>query len=123
MNTKGPPNTRPMPVPRPVAVEKKVLEKHVEQYLYKQMKKLGGECYKWQSINQRGVADRICVFPPNSLCPTGIVCMVELKKDIKARLSPGQKKFHARMTELRVPNVYVLHGKEEVRLWITSMGY
>ncbi len=123
MGTKGPPNPRPVPIPRPVAVEKKILEKHVEQFLYKKMKKLGGECYKWQSINQRGVADRICIFPPSGHCPTGIVCMVELKKDKKAKLSPGQIKFHNKMIELRVPNVYVLHGKDEVSLWIKSMGY
>lgn len=108
---------KPVDVPKPVAVKKKVLEKHVEAYLYKKMKKLGGECYKWSSANTRGVADRICVFPG------GIVAMVELKKDTKAKLSPTQVKFHNKMSALNVPHVVVLHGKEEVTQWIKSMGY
>lgn len=113
----------PVEVPKPVAVKKKVLEKHVEAYLYKKMKKLGGECYKWSSTNMRGVADRICVFPPDRNCPTGIITLVELKKDAKAKLSPTQVKFHDKMAALRVPHVYVLHGKEEIDLWLKSMGH
>lgn len=119
----APPAPPAVVVPAPVKVKKKILEKHVEAYLYKKMKKLGGECYKWSSVNMRGVPDRICIFPPDRNCPTGIVTFVELKKDTKAKLSGGQAKFFKRMTEMRVNHCYVLHGKEEVDLWLKSMGH
>ena len=117
MSTKGPPLPRSVPVPRPVAVKKKVLEKDVEKYLYKRMKKLGGECYKWSSSNVRFVSDRICVFP------TGEIWFIELKKDSKSKLSPGQSKFLTKMRELNVTNVDVLYGKEDVDNWLTLLGY
>ena len=110
-------------IPRPVIIKKKRLEKDVATHLYRRMKKLGGECYGWSSINTRGVTDKICVFPPLIFNGIGRVCMVELKRDTKSKLSPGQVKFHARMTALHVPHVYVLHGKEEVDLWLKSMGH
>lgn len=123
MSVKGPPTPRPVSIPKPVAVKKKVLEKHVERFLYKEMKKLGGECYKWSSANVRGVPDRVCVFPPNINSPTGIVALVELKRDATCTLSDNQKRFFARMNELKVNHIYVLHGKEEVSQWIKDMGY
>ena len=112
-------------IPRPVTIKKKILEKHVEQYLYKRMKKLGGECFKWSSINMTGVTDRICIFPPNKMLfmPEGLITFVELKKDNKAKLSPRQNKFHNRMGELHVQHVYVLYGKDDVDRWLKSMGY
>ena len=129
MGTNGPPKARPTPVarsgaiPEPIKLERKVLEKHVEQHLYKKMKKLGGECYKWSSVNMRGVPDRVCVFPPMNPFDQGEVWLVELKKDTKAKLSLNQAKFFARMNEMRIPRTTVLHGKEEVDLWLKSMGY
>jgi len=117
MTINGPQKPIPIPVPQPIKVERKVLEKHVEQFLIKKMKDLGGECYKWHSQNVRFVTDRICVFP------NGTTALVELKRDVTCKLSTGQAKFHARMKELNVPHVYVLHSKEEVSQWISSMGY
>jgi len=110
-------------IPKPVAVKKKVLEKDVEQYLYKKMKKLGGECFKWASMNMRGVPDRICIFPPSGVHLHGRVIFVELKKDAKAKLSPGQAKFFARMAQLQMHDCIVIHGKEEVDGWLKSLGY
>ena len=110
-------------VPAPVTVKKKVLEKHVEAYLYKKMKKLGGECFKWASMNQRGVPDRICVFPPLGGTGAGLVCFVELKKDAKCKLSPGQQSFFNKMDTLHIASCFVLHGKAEVDLWLKTMGY
>ena len=40
-----------------------VLEKAVEAYLVKEVKKLGGMSLKWPAIAQKGVPDRICIFP------------------------------------------------------------
>lgn len=50
-------------------------EKTTEAYLVKQVKKLGGLCFKWSSVNQRGVPDRICVFPGN------LIFFVEVKSE------------------------------------------
>ena len=55
-----------------------MLEKEIEKYLVKRMKEIGGECYKWSSPGNRGVPDRICIFP------SGKVVFVELK-------APGKK--------------------------------
>lgn len=55
-----------------------MLEKTIEAYLVKRMKEIGGECYKWSSPGNRGVPDRICIFP------NGLVLFVEVKK-------PGQE--------------------------------
>lgn len=106
-----------MSIPEPVKLKPKVLEKHVEAYLVRLMKKLGGECYKWASANTRGVPDRICIFPD------GLIVFVELKRDRTCKLSPHQLKFAKRMIELNVIHNVVLHGKEEVRQFITDMGY
>ncbi len=38
-------------------------EKVVERYLVKQVEKLGGKCWKWRAIDNRGVPDRIAVIP------------------------------------------------------------
>jgi hypothetical protein len=129
MGTNGPPKARPLPIarpgaiPEPIKLERNVLEKHVAQYLYKKMKKLGGECYGWSSIHMRGVTDKICIFPPDSLHADGRICLVELKKTTKDKLSPNQVRFHARMKQLKVWHCHVLHGKKEVDLWLKSMGY
>lgn len=54
-----------------------MLEQKVEAHLVKRMKEIGGECYKWSSPGNRGVPDRICIFP------NGIIVFVELKKPRK----------------------------------------
>lgn len=51
-----------------------MLEKEIEAHLVKRMKGIGGECYKWSSPGNRGVPDRICIFP------NGVVVFVELKR-------------------------------------------
>jgi len=78
------------------------------------MRQLGGKALKWQSMNNRGVTDRVCIMPPTEVHKEGRIALVELKRNTKARLSPTQVKFHDELTRLRVPNVVVLHGKEEV---------
>lgn len=54
-----------------------IREKIIEQYLYRQVKKMGGRAIKFTSSNLRSLPDRICVFP-------GFICFVECK-------APGRK--------------------------------
>lgn len=113
----------PTPIPVPVKVKRKILEKDNENYLHKKMTKLGGECYKWQSINQRGVTDRICVFPLGDLPPMANFWLVELKRDKTCSLSPGQERFHKRMAVLGIRNICTLHTMAEIDAWLTERGY
>ena len=50
----------------------------IENYLVKEVKKLGGECIKMNPHNVRGLPDRCCFFP------RGLVVLVECK-------APGKK--------------------------------
>ena len=66
-------------------------EKAIEQYLVKQVKKVGGICLKYSNPGDTGYPDRIC------LLPEGKVIFVELK-------SKGEKPRKiqlARMNELK----------------------
>lgn len=50
-------------------------EKVVESYLCKEIRKLGGEAYKVNSPQRRGVLDRWCVLP------LGLIYFVECKSE------------------------------------------
>jgi len=50
----------------------------IENYLVKQVKKIGGDCIKMNPHNERGLPDRICIFPKQ------LVVFVECK-------APGKK--------------------------------
>jgi hypothetical protein len=85
-------------------------ESEVEQELKKLVKEHGGECYKWVSPGQRGVPDRIVIFP-------GFVSFVELKRPKGGVLSEHQKRIHIRFGELDY-DVHVLSTKEQVQTWV-----
>ena len=99
---------------KPIKVERKVLEKDVEAYLCRQVKARGGECFKWSSMNVRGVPDRIVVFPG------GYVWFIEVKKDARAPLSKLQRSFIAKMRGMGMPRIAVVRGKEGVDAWIKT---
>jgi len=80
------------------------MEKHIEAYLVKRVKALGGIAYKWRGVG--GVADRIIVLPD------GVVWFVEVKT-IGGRLSALQKVFAADMARLK-QKYTVLWTKEQV---------
>ena len=101
---------------KPIPVKRKVLEKHVEAYLIKRVKALGGISYKWSSMNVRGVADRVVIFPG------GWVYFVELKRDKSCPMSKHQKIFFDTMASLNMEACVCLHGKEEVDSWIESLA-
>jgi Holliday junction resolvase-like predicted endonuclease len=80
------------------------MEKHIEAYLVKRVKALGGIAYKWRGHG--GAADRIIVLP------NGTVWFVEVKT-IGGRLSALQKVFAADMARLK-QKYTVLWTKEQV---------
>lgn len=99
----------------PVTVKRKVLEKDVEAYLCRKVKALGGECYKWASMNVRGVPDRIVVI-------NATVWFVEVKKDRQSPLTKLQKHFFDRMFELGIRNAKVVRGKDGVDEWLAEIN-
>lgn len=87
------------------------MEKHIEAYLVKRVKALGGIAYKWRGHG--GAADRIIVLPD------GTVWFVEVKT-IGGRLSALQKVFAADMARLK-QRYTVLWTKEEIEKWLTTI--
>ena len=85
-------------------------EKEIEAYFVKRVKALGGYSYKFRSVTQRGVADRIACLP------NGQTWFVELKAP-GGRLSELQKVFQSDMARLR-QNYACLWSKEHVDEWI-----
>lgn len=65
-----------------------MLEKQIESYLVREVRKLGGLAYKFSSPGKRSVPDRLCLFP------TGLVAFVELKR-------PGKKATMAQAREIK----------------------
>ena len=80
-------------------------EKKVEDYLVKQITKLGGIAYKFVSPARRSVPDRLCVLP-------GFIIFVECKTE-KGVLSKGQYLERKRLTNLGASTA-VVHSKEEI---------
>jgi Holliday junction resolvase-like predicted endonuclease len=89
------------------------MEKHIEAYLVKRVKELGGIAYKFVSPARRGVADRLVVLPG------GVVWFIEVKTE-KGRLSPLQKIFAADMERLS-QNYICLWSKQQVDGWINEI--
>lgn len=87
-----------------------MLEKEIEKFLVKEIKKLGGLCYKWVSPGNAGVPDRIVLLPNRP------AMFVELKTD-SGKLSRLQE---VQIKKLRNINdqVYILHGLDEVKEFI-----
>ena len=84
-------------------------EKEIEAYFVKRVKALGGYSYKFRSLTQRGVADRVVCLPG------GRTWFVELTKP-GGRLSPLQEIFAENMAEMN-QNYALLWSKEDVDLW------
>ena len=86
------------------------MEKHIEAYLVKRVKEMGGIAYKFTSPAHRGVADRVVCLPD------GVVWFIELKA-LGGRLSPLQKVFADDMARLRQKYV-CLWSREHVDEWL-----
>lgn len=90
-----------------------MLERDIEKYLVAEVRKRGGEAYKFTSPAMRGVADRLVVMP------NGVVWFVELKRPGGKR-TPLQERFALRMQELG-QRYALLCSIEEVRQWLASL--
>ena len=88
------------------------MEKQIEAYLVKSVRRIGGVAYKFTSPAHRGVADRVVCLPDGS------TWFIELKTE-GGRLSPLQKIFADEMTRLK-QNYCVLWSKEDVDTWINQ---
>lgn len=90
-----------------------MLEKEVEKYLVREVKKIGGVSFKFISPGNAGVPDRIVILP------MGKVLFVELKTD-KGKLSKLQTAQIRKISELGA-EVKVLYGIEGVRKFINEI--
>ena len=91
----------------PYSTTEIMLEKEVEKLLVKEIKKLGGICWKFTSPGTVGVPDRI------ALLNGGRIAFVEVKAPGKT-LRPIQVKRKKQLEELGF-KVYVLDSKERVK--------
>jgi hypothetical protein len=87
-------------------------EKTIEQYLIKQVKSVGGSCYKWSSPSQRGVPDRIAILGDN-------IYFIELKRP-DGKLRALQEHFIKIMKIKHNIDVEVLSSKKEVDQFINE---
>ena len=82
-----------------------MLEKEIENYFVWTVERAGGKTYKFKSVTQRGVSDRLACMPDGS------TWFVELKAP-RGRLSPLQRVFAQDMEHL---------GQSYVCLWSKEM--
>ena len=85
------------------------LEKDIERYFVKSVQSLNGIAYKFNSLSNRGVSDRIVCLP------NGETWFVELKKE-GGKLSALQKLFAEDMRKLG-QNYACLWNREQVDRW------
>jgi hypothetical protein len=85
-------------------------EKEIERYFCKRVRAAGGFAYKFRSITQIGVADRIACMP------NGECWFIELKK-AGGRLSALQRIFSDEMTHTK-QHYACLWSKDEVDEWL-----
>lgn len=92
-----------------------ILEKDVEKYLKKEVKKLGGKALKFTST-EKGVPDQVL------LMPNGNTVFVEVKKP-DGQLRKNQIKMHQTFKQLN-QEVYTVSSKHEVLLLMNKIsGY
>ena len=87
-----------------------MLERQIEAYFVKAVRRIGGVAYKFVSPAHRGVADRVVCLPDGS------TWFVELKTE-GGRLSPLQQVFQSEMARLG-QKYACLWSKEHVDEWI-----
>ena len=89
-------------------------ERDIEQRLVREVRKMGGEAFKWVSPGNDGVPDRIVMFP-------GLIIFVELKAD-RGRLSSVQKVQIRRIQKLG-QDVEVVQGMDELDQFLERMKH
>lgn len=88
-----------------------MLERQVEGYLVRKIKRVGGVCWKWTGM--AGVPDRIAVLPG------GVVAFIEVKTH-GGKLSALQKVVHAAIRALGVP-VFVVWNKQHIDVLVDHL--
>lgn len=83
-----------------------MLEKEIENYLAKEIKKVGGLCYKFVSPGNAGVPDRLCILN------NGRVFFAELKAPGK-KPRPSQSKQILRIRQYG-QTVYIIDSKTQI---------
>ena len=91
----------------------KMLEKEVEKFLVREVKKIGGISFKFISPDNAGVPDRIVILP------SGNVVFAELKTD-KGKLTKLQEVQIKKISDLGA-DVRVLRGIEGVKEFINEI--
>lgn len=91
----------------------KMLEKEVEKFLIREVKKIGGISFKFISPGNAGVPDRIVILP------SGKVIFVELKTD-KGKLTKLQEVQIKKISDLGA-DARVLRGIERVEEFINEI--
>jgi len=92
-----------------------VRERDIEQRLVREVRKRGGEVFKWVSPGNAGVPDRIVMLPGGGLI------FVELKRDGE-KPSPVQKAQIRRMQKLG-QDVRVVTGMDELEEFLRDEVY
>ena len=88
-------------------------ERDIEKRLVREIRKMGGEAYKWTSPGNDGVPDRIVMLPG------GRLIFVELKAD-RGQLSPIQKVQIRRIQKLE-QEVRVVRGMDGLEEFIDAI--
>lgn len=91
----------------------KMLEKEVEKFLVREVKKIGGISFKFISPDNAGVPDRIVILP------SGNVVFAELKTD-KGKLTKLQEVQIKKISDLGA-DVRVLRGMKGVKEFINEI--
>ena len=94
---------------------KPVREAEIEKYFVWAVASIGGKAYKFKSISQRGVADRVVCLP------NGDTWFVEIKRPKGGQLSPLQELFAEEM-KLLCQNYACLWTKEDVMEWLAELN-
>lgn len=89
-------------------------EKEIEHKLKEWVEARGGKCFKWSSPSNRGVADRIVIFPG------GRVFFVEVKTKV-GRPTKLQEKFNREMTQMGCHS-YIIRGMEGLEALMDDLG-
>ena len=87
-----------------------MLEKEIENYFVWTVERAGGRTYKFKSLTQRGVSDRLACMPDGS------TWFVELKTK-SGKLSPLQVIFRDNVLDLH-QKYALLNSKEMIDEWI-----
>jgi len=94
--------------------KKEIAERDIEKAYVKRVAKEGGKAYKFTSEMNRGVSDRLTVFP-------GQVWFVEIKR-LDGKLTKLQKLFRDYIISLEL-NYFTVYGLEGINAFIEEVRW